>query len=95
MSGLVSLTVDPPQYSGSGEIVRLQCIVSDEPQYAVKWSKIGNQPLPAGSVQSGGLLTLKRVKSSDSGIYVCSAVSWRSGAIESEIEVPVNIVERR
>jgi hypothetical protein len=93
---LLSLTIDPPQYSGPGDIVRLQCTISDETQYAVKWSKIGNQPLPYGSEQSSsGLLTLHRLKPSNSGVYVCSAISYRSGAIESEVEVPVNIVQRR
>jgi len=75
--------------------VRLQCIISDESQHRIKWTKIGNQPLPYGSVQDGGLLTLTRLKPSDSGAYVCSAVSLRSGAIESEVEVPVTIVQRR
>ncbi|XP_029344965.1 basement membrane-specific heparan sulfate proteoglycan core protein isoform X9 [Acyrthosiphon pisum] len=93
---LLSLTIDPPQYSGPGDIVRLQCTISDETQYGVKWSKIGNQPLPYGSEQSSsGLLTLHRLKPSNSGVYVCSAISYRSGAIESEVEVPVNIVQRR
>lgn len=92
---LISLTIDPPQYSGPGDVVRLQGIISDESQYELKWSKIGNQPLPYGSVQSGGLLTLNRLKPADSGIYVCSAISLRSGAIESEVEVPINIIQRR
>lgn len=92
---LLSLTIDPPQYSGPGDVVRLQCTISDESQYGLKWSKAGNQPLPYGSVQNGGLLTLNRLKPSNSGVYVCSAISYRSGAIESEIEVPVNIVPRR
>jgi len=92
----LSLTIDPPQYSGPGDIVPLQCTISDETQYGVKWSKIGNQPLPYGSEQSSsGLLTLHRLKPSNSGVYVCSAISYRSGAIESEVEVPVNIVQRR
>lgn len=76
-------------------MIRLQCIISDESQYDLKWSKIGNQPLPYGSVQSGGILTLNRVKPSDSGMYTCSAFSLRSGAIESEVEVPINIIQRR
>ncbi|XP_025416415.1 basement membrane-specific heparan sulfate proteoglycan core protein isoform X4 [Sipha flava] len=92
---LIRITVDPPQYSGPGDLVRLQCIISDESQYELKWSKIGNQPLPYGSLQSGGLLTLNRVKPSDSGVYVCSAFSLRSNAIESEVEVPINIIQRR
>ncbi|XP_060879808.1 basement membrane-specific heparan sulfate proteoglycan core protein isoform X7 [Metopolophium dirhodum] len=93
---LLSLTIDPPQYSGPGDVVRLQCTISDETQYGVKWSKVGNQPLPYGSEQSSsGLLTLHRLKPSNSGTYVCSAISYRSGAIESEVEVPVNIVQRR
>ncbi|XP_050052982.1 basement membrane-specific heparan sulfate proteoglycan core protein-like isoform X1 [Aphis gossypii] len=92
---LLSLTIDPPQYSGPGDVVRLQCTISDESQYALKWSKAGNQPLPYGSEQNGGLLTLNRLKPSNSGTYVCSAISYRSGAIESEVEVPVNIVQRR
>lgn len=93
---LLLLTIDPPQYSGPGDVVRLQCTISDESQYSLKWTKIGNQPLPYGSVLlENGLLTLNRLKPSDSGIYVCSAISLRSGAIESEIEVPVNIIQRR
>jgi len=76
-------------------LIRIQCTISDESQYVTKWTKIGNHPLPYGSTQSGGLLTLNRVKPSDSGIYVCSAVSLRSGAIESEVEAPINIVQKR
>lgn len=94
-SDLLSLTIDPPQYTGPGDIVRLQCTISDESQYRIKWSKIGNQQLPYGSTQSGGLLTLTRLRTSDSGNYVCSAISLRSGAIESEVEVIVNIIPRR
>lgn len=89
------ITVDPPQYTGPGDIVRFQCNISDESQYKLEWSKIGKQPLPYGSVQNGGLLILNRVRPSDSGIYVCSAVSWSSGATVSEVEVQINIVQRR
>lgn len=89
------MTIDPPQYTGPGDVVRLQCTISDESQYRIKWSKTGNQPLPYGSVQNGGLLTLNRIRPTDSGFYVCSAISLRSGAIESEVEVPINVVQKR
>lgn len=89
------MTIDPPQYSGSGDLINLQCIISDETQYRLKWSKAGNKPLPFGSVQRGGLLTLTQVKPTESGQYVCSAISLRSGAIESDVEVQVNIIQRR
>lgn len=94
-NNILSLTVDPPQYTGPGDLVRLQCIIPDESQYELKWSRVGSQPLPYGSVQSGGLLTLNRLRPYDSGVYICSAVSLTTGAIESEIETLVNVVQRR
>lgn len=91
----ITMTADPPQYSGPGDMIHLQCTISEESQYELKWTKIGNQPLPYGSVQNGGVLTLNQLKPSDSGVYICSAISLRSGAIASEIEIPVHIVQRR
>ncbi|XP_050533162.1 basement membrane-specific heparan sulfate proteoglycan core protein-like isoform X14 [Daktulosphaira vitifoliae] len=92
---LLALTINPPQYSGPGDEVRFQCTISDETQYVLKWSRPGDQPLPYGSAQTGGELILRNLRQNDAGAYICSAISLRTGAIESEIEASVYVLKSR
>ena len=58
-----------------GGTASFQCSASGNPEPAVSWSKLNNQPEVNQSTLSGGKLELKKVTGSDTGVYQCSATN--------------------
>ena len=65
----VTLTVN------EGGSASFQCSGSGNPEPAIVWSKVVNQPEIIQSAVSGGWLQLKHVTGNDSGLYQCSATN--------------------
>ena len=58
-----------------GGSASFQCSASGNPEPAIVWSKVDNQPEITQSAVSGGKLQLKHVTGKDSGLYKCSATN--------------------
>ncbi|XP_031552111.1 roundabout homolog 1-like isoform X2 [Actinia tenebrosa] len=76
---LPKFTATPPPtvFVADGESLRLDCVVTADPPARISWSK-DNQQLSSDDrtrVHVNGSLTITRLKTADSGTYVCQAVS--------------------
>ena len=58
-----------------GGSASFQCSASGNPEPAIVWSKVDNQPEITQSAVSGGRLQLKSVTEKDSGLFQCSATN--------------------
>ena len=79
----------------TGESLILHCQATADPPVRVSWSK-GNQPLSSDDrtrVHMNGSLTITRLKTADSGNYVCQAVSAGVFTARTETKVVVSLLE--
>ena len=66
-----------------------QCSVSGNPSPTIVWNKLNKQSVIRISGTSGGMLLLKNVKGSDSGVYRCSAENIL-GHAQAQAQLVVN-----
>ncbi|XP_078697738.1 basement membrane-specific heparan sulfate proteoglycan core protein-like isoform X11 [Branchiostoma floridae x Branchiostoma belcheri] len=76
-----------------GERVRLECSARGNPTPTLSWNKY-NDPLPVGSVESNGVLTIPQARLSDSGHYVCTA-SNNIGTEQKRLELRITRLLQR
>jgi len=85
-------TITPSEWSGTSEdVVRLICTPSQHVN--VTWTRSGGLPLPYTASQRDGILTITNPTPSDSGIYVCTAISVRG--TETSTTARITIMSRR
>ena len=79
----VTLTVN------EGGTASFQCSASGNPEPAVTWNKLNSQSQIIRSAVSRGMLELRKVTGSDSGVYQCSATNILGKSQES-VRLTVN-----
>ncbi|XP_076237238.1 basement membrane-specific heparan sulfate proteoglycan core protein-like isoform X3 [Calliopsis andreniformis] len=85
-------TITPPEWTGTvGEVVRITCTPSQKAN--ITWTREGNLPLPYTANQRNGVLTITNPSQYDSGVYVCTAISFIG--TETNNTVTITILPRR
>ncbi|XP_043797108.1 basement membrane-specific heparan sulfate proteoglycan core protein-like isoform X11 [Apis laboriosa] len=81
-------TITPPQWIGSvGDTIVITCIPSLDAN--VTWTRERNIPLPPTANQRDGILTIVNPTTYDSGIYVCTAISYIGTVAHKTINITV------
>ncbi|XP_053982835.1 basement membrane-specific heparan sulfate proteoglycan core protein-like isoform X1 [Hylaeus volcanicus] len=81
-------TITPLEWTGKiGEVIRITCTPSDVAN--VTWTRDANLPLPRTANQRDGVLTIMNPTLYDSGIYVCTAISYLGSQTNSTITITV------
>ncbi|XP_031552136.1 neuronal pentraxin-1-like [Actinia tenebrosa] len=94
---LPKFTTTPP-YSVMllvGESLRLDCVATADPPARISWNK-DNQQLSSDDrirVHENGSLTITRLKTADSGTYVCQAISAGVFTARTDTKVVVSILK--
>ncbi|KAK0394822.1 hypothetical protein QR680_000951 [Steinernema hermaphroditum] len=71
--------VDPPEQTvNENDDATIRCWVPDHHGIQLRWRKENGQPLPYGSVDRDGILTIRRTQHADAGNYICSAIDPRT-----------------
>jgi hypothetical protein len=90
---LPKFTTTPPLLVGFpiGDSLRLDCQATADPPAVISWSK-ENEQLPSDRTQVhvNGSLTITRLKTSDSGNYICKAVS--AGVFTARTDTKVTVI---
>ncbi|TMS34405.1 hypothetical protein L596_002005 [Steinernema carpocapsae] len=85
--------VDPPEQTvNENEDATIRCWVEGHPNIHLRWRKENNQPLPYGSHERDGVLTIRRAQHADAGNYICSAVDPHTRAPVDSDPARVNVV---
>ncbi|XP_041377591.1 basement membrane-specific heparan sulfate proteoglycan core protein-like isoform X3 [Gigantopelta aegis] len=86
------LSITPQQMRvREGMDVFFECLASGSPPPSVRWSRSGERGLPATATVENGVITIKNVKLSDAGDYVCSAVT-SAGTIQETGRLQVDFI---
>ncbi|XP_061934449.1 basement membrane-specific heparan sulfate proteoglycan core protein isoform X33 [Apis cerana] len=81
-------TITPPQWIGSvGDTIVITCIPSLDAN--VTWTRERNIPLPPTANQRDGILTIINPSTYDSGIYICTAISYIGTVAHKTINITV------
>ncbi|XP_012342709.1 basement membrane-specific heparan sulfate proteoglycan core protein isoform X12 [Apis florea] len=81
-------TITPPQWIGSvGDTIVITCIPSLDAN--ITWTRERNIPLPPTANQRDGILTIVNPTTYDSGIYICTAISYIGTVAHKTINITV------
>ncbi|XP_054009839.1 basement membrane-specific heparan sulfate proteoglycan core protein-like isoform X3 [Hylaeus anthracinus] len=81
-------TITPLEWTGKiGEVIRITCTPSDIAN--VTWTRDANLPLSRTANQRDGVLTIMNPTLYDSGVYVCTAISYLGTQTNSTITITV------
>nr|XP_050845973.1 basement membrane-specific heparan sulfate proteoglycan core protein isoform X24 [Vespula vulgaris] len=84
--------ITPAEWVGSiGDVVRLTCTPSQSAN--LTWTRSDGLPLPYSATQRDGILIINNPTISDSGLYVCIAVSYKG--TETNSTARITIIPRR
>ena len=87
----MKVTLSPTEWVGnSGDAVEITC--SSPESTRLIWSREGNVPLPISSSQQSGVLKIRNPSPSDSGTYICTAISYEG--LETSQTAKIAIVQR-
>ncbi|KAI4497448.1 hypothetical protein M0802_007459 [Mischocyttarus mexicanus] len=80
--------ITPPEWIGSiKDTVRLNCTPSQNAN--LTWTRSDGLPLPYTATQRNGILTINDPTVSDSGIYVCTAISYKGTETSSTARIKI------
>ncbi|XP_048508165.1 basement membrane-specific heparan sulfate proteoglycan core protein isoform X9 [Athalia rosae] len=80
--------INPSNWVGGiGEPIRLACTGPSDAQ--ITWTRSGNAPLPSSATHQGGILSIRNPTPADSGIYVCTVITFQGVVTSSSARISI------